>query len=76
MIRWDNAGENTLWLFTPEEFNQLPDGIVLSSISGGTFVKGKDYIDDDTRAGHLAYGVRDIQHHEHKKLLLAMLLKR
>lgn len=59
MQRWDE----TLWLFTIDEFNQLPDGIELTCIDGTTAVKGKDYIDDDTRGGHIAYGVIDPKNH-------------
>ena len=55
MKRWDN--ESDLWLLTLEEFLQVPDGTVLLSISDDTAVKGKDYIDDDTRFGVLAYGL-------------------
>lgn len=55
MKRWDN--ESDLWLLTPEEFLEVPDGTVLLSISDDTAVKGKDYIDDDTRFGVLAYGL-------------------
>lgn len=52
MINWDDK----LWLITPEEFKKLPDGFVLISILGTIAVKGKDYVDQDTRGGHLAYG--------------------
>jgi hypothetical protein len=51
---WDD--ERTLWLVTPEEFERLPDGFVLTSIDGETAIKGKDEIDDDVRFGHIAYG--------------------
>jgi hypothetical protein len=49
-------------LITPEEFETLPDGEVLLSITGGSATKGKDYIDNDTRGGMLAYGLPS--HHE------------
>lgn len=55
MRKWDD--ESNLWLLTPEEFAEVPNGIVLLSISNDPKVKGKDYIDDDTRAGVLAYGL-------------------
>jgi hypothetical protein len=51
---WDD--ERTLWLVTPEEFERLPDGFVLTCIDGETAIKGKDAIDNDTRFGHMAYG--------------------
>lgn len=52
---WDEA--HVLLLLTPEEFAALPDGEVLTCIDDTTAVKGVDDIDDDTRGGHLAYGV-------------------
>lgn len=54
MHKWDDE----LWVLTPEELAQLPDGIELESINGEKVVKGKDRIDDDTRWGYLAYGIR------------------
>lgn len=71
MHPWDEK----LCLFTPEEFEQLPDGTELTSISGGTKVKGKDYIDMDTRFGHIAYGVHDPWNHPLKDLFLVFKLK-
>ena len=52
---WDE--EHKLLLLTPEEYAVLPDGEVLTCIDETTATKGADQIDDDTRAGHLAYGV-------------------
>lgn len=52
---WDE--EKTLWLLTPEEFKGVHKGTKLTSINGDTVIKGKDKIDNDTRFGHLAYGV-------------------
>ena len=52
---WDK--EKTLWLLTPEEFKELPDGTELMCIFGEKHIKGKDYIEQDTRFGHLAYGL-------------------
>jgi hypothetical protein len=59
MTNWDDE----LWLFTPAEVEQLPDGIELTNILGGTAIKGKDYIDMDTRFGHTAYGVKNPNKH-------------
>lgn len=53
MQKWNED----LWLFTLEEYTQLPDGIVLTSINGKQKTKGIDDIDADTRFGHIAYGV-------------------
>lgn len=68
MHPWDNLGEDSLILFTPEEFALLPDGMEFESISGVKRIKGKDYIDDDVRFGHMAYGVRNIMKHPDAEL--------
>jgi len=52
---WDDDRE--LVLLTLNEFDSLPDGTELTCIDGEVVVKGRDYIDDDTRLGHMAYGV-------------------
>ena len=52
---WDK--DKTLWLLTPDEFVALPDGAVLTAIDGEKATKGIDEIDNDTRFGHLAYGL-------------------
>lgn len=52
---WDET--KTLWLLTTDEFAALPDGTVLTCIDGETAIKGKDFIDNDTRFGHMAYGL-------------------
>ena len=44
-------------LLTPEEFQRLPMGTILLSIFGRETIKGRDIIDDDMRAGHLAFGI-------------------
>jgi hypothetical protein len=67
--------ESGLYLFTVEEFNKLPDGTVLESISGiGTYVKGVDKIDQDTRFGYLAFGVKDPWNHPLKDMFLLFAL--
>lgn len=68
--------ESNLYLLTLEEFKQLPDGIELTSIGGDTVIKGKDYIDDDTRFRHLAYGIVDPWNHPLKdKFLIFKLMQ-
>lgn len=57
MRKWSDEGDEVLWLLTQEEFDEVPDGTVLLSINDETMVKGKDYIDDDTRFGVIAYGL-------------------
>lgn len=52
---WDEDHE--LLLVTPAESAALPGGTALTDINGDTAVKGRDEIDDDTRFGHLAFGV-------------------
>ena len=66
MQKWD---EN-LYLFTPEELSRIPEGTVLTCIDTENYVKGKDHLDDDTRFGHTAYGVRDPWNHPLKDLFL------
>jgi len=68
MRKWNN----NLWLFTAEEFNKLPEGIELISINGKKAVKGKEYIDLDTRENHIAYGVTDPWNHKEKHLFLML----
>lgn len=71
MREWDD----NLYLFTPDEFNQLPDGIELTALDNSTVVKGKDKIDQDVRFGHLAFGVIDPWNHPLKDLFLLFKLK-
>lgn len=70
MEKWDED----LYLFTPEELARIPDGTVLTSINNKNYIKGKDYIDDDTMPlsmfGHTAYGVKDPWNHPLKDLFL------
>ena len=68
MLKWDD--DSNLWLLTPSEYAMLPDGFVLTCIDGEECTKGVDYIDNDTRFGHLAYGVIDPANHPDSKLLL------
>ena len=52
---WDI--DHILCLITPEEFAELPDGEILTCIDETVAVKGTDEIDQDTRFGHIAFGV-------------------
>lgn len=74
MMRYDK--NNDLYLFSLDEYKQVPDGLELESINGTKLIKGRDYIDLDTRFNHIAYGVRDIENHPNRNLLLKFLLKR
>lgn len=76
MMKWEDEGENSLFLFTIEEYEQLPDGIELESINGQKKIKGENYIDMDTRGGHIAYGIRSPKTHKDKDLFLIFLLKK
>jgi hypothetical protein len=67
--------ESNLYLFTPEEYEQLPDGIELACIDDEKAIKGKDFIDLDTRFGYIAYGVYYPWEHELKDLFLIFKLK-
>ena len=57
---WDKS-EDPLWLLTPDELKAVPDGTVLHGIMGGTTTVGVDVIDDDTRFGVTAWGLRESQ---------------
>lgn len=54
MQKWDD----TLWLLTEKELEELPDGTRLLSINNSYHVKNSD-LDRDTRFGLLAYGLTD-----------------
>lgn len=66
MQRWDD----NLWLITEKEFEKIPNGTELTCIDGTTVTKGVDYIDMDTRFGHLAYGFVDPLTHPLRDTLL------
>lgn len=70
MQRWNGS----LWVFTEEEYNQLPDGIVLTCIGGETVTKGIDDIDMDTRFGHIAFGVYNPTQHPEAELFTTFIL--
>ena len=44
-------------LLTQSELDALPNGTEVICIDGNTLVKGKEYLDEDTRFGFLAYGL-------------------
>lgn len=67
---WDKTDGKPLWLFTVDEFKQLPENTVLECIDGEFYIKGVDDIDLDTRANHIAFGIRDIENHPEKELFL------
>jgi len=74
MSPWDDEGENSLMLFTVAEFEKLPDGVELECIDGEKAIKGTDYIDMDTRFGHIAYGIRNPLNHKDKHVVLVAVL--
>lgn len=47
----------TIWLLTPQELRSQPAGTVVISIQGKEAIVGQDYLDEDTRYGHTAWGV-------------------
>lgn len=61
MANWDGNG---LLLLAPEQLPKVPNGTVLTCISGRTVVKGTDQIDGDTRGGVLAYGIMPSQYED------------
>lgn len=71
MVRFNS----TLWLLTQSEFNRLPDGTVLTSISGKTVIKGVNHIDLDVRAGYLAFGVVNPTTHPEAELFTVFMLE-
>lgn len=71
MRQWDD----NLYLLTIEEFEQLPNGTILTSISGNNVIKGEGKMDYDTRANHLAYGIMNPWTHPLKDLFLIFKLK-
>lgn len=72
MMPWDETG---LWLFTPDEIAELPNGIILESITGHFAVKGKDDVDRVTRGGYTAYGIRNPFRHDLKETFIEWRLK-
>jgi len=61
---WKLDDGRTILLLTPEQFAILSDGTTLISISGRTVIKGKDYIDNETRGKYLAYGILNEKPHQ------------
>lgn len=56
---WTLDDGNKIYLITPEEYKKLPDGTKLIDIFGETFIKGIDIIDQDTRFGYIAFGLKN-----------------
>ena len=73
MQKWDER----LWLLTPEEYNELADGVKLECIDGQYYTKGSDYIDLDVRFGCIAFGLTQelIREQDLDHDFLIMLLK-
>jgi hypothetical protein len=70
MKRWDEK----LWLFTPAEFEKLPNGFELKGITGKNIIKGQDEIDMDVRFGVIAFGVENPSEHPEAELLTVFML--
>lgn len=49
--------ENPLWLLTPAELEELPGGTRLHCIDKSIAVVGVNHIDNEARAGYIAYGI-------------------
>ena len=71
MRKWDK----NLWLFTPAEFEELPDGTELICINGQKVLKGRDHIYLDVRFNHIAYGVKNPFEHDLKELFTLFKLR-
>jgi len=54
MVKWDD----TLWVLTEEELDQLDDGTILMGINHILYKKSPN-LDRDTRYGLLAYGLTE-----------------
>lgn len=54
---WPVTG-GVIWLLTPRELDEIPNGVILTCINDTTAVKGLDPIDTDTRGGYIAYGLK------------------
>ena len=67
MKLWNEKSK--LWLLTPAEFEQLPDGTKLTCVNGKSEIKGGN-IDMDIRFGHIAWGIHNPLEHELKHLFL------
>jgi hypothetical protein len=61
-------------LLTPSQLELIPIGTQLSCIDRLNYVKGKDYLDNDTRFGYTAYGIIDPFNTLDKELLTILLL--
>ena len=68
MVLWNGDNKYSFWIFTPDEFSKLPDGVELTSITGKKVIKGKDYIDMGTLGGYIAYGLYDPVNHPLREL--------
>lgn len=61
---WDEDQKPALWLLTPDELKKLPTGVEIESITGNKKIVGVDFDmqdEQDTRFGHTAYGIRDLE---------------
>ena len=56
--QWTLNDGSKIYLVTLEEYNNLPNGTKLICIDGKKVTKGKNFIDNDTRFGFIAYGFR------------------
>jgi hypothetical protein len=59
VVPWELDDGRLIELLTPEQFAALPDGVSVWSIFGEQLRKGIDDVDQDTRAGRLAFGIPD-----------------
>jgi hypothetical protein len=53
---WDKENGNTHWLYPAEWYNFIPDGYIVTGISGEAKPFRRGATDDDVRYGVLAYG--------------------
>jgi len=53
---WNRTENTTHWLYPGEWFDFIPEGTIVTSISGATEIFVKNKFDDDIRFGALSFG--------------------
>lgn len=63
-LPWDepDAEGNVLWLYPAEWYDRIPEGHVVTTISGNEEPFRRGETDDDRRFGVLAYGFQKVRH--------------
>lgn len=56
-MNWKLESGEIINLIHIDNYKDIPNGTELYDIFGKKYIKGKDYIDNDTRGGYLAFGI-------------------